>query len=191
MTTANNGHRFIWQQQSQNALWVCKFRNKMAGRHQLQDEGRDSILTCLEILLNDVTAAIPPDPEPNVIDHIRDCSEALYRCLAAFSVQDPNAYSGYLNQARCLVDIMECSVFDGENNKRVTTTGMPTAGRPKFDISRDQLVYPIEHNFTAVSIAKMFDISLSTVKRRMREQGLSSSQPFSSLTEEELDSIVR
>ncbi len=85
---------------------------------------------------------------------------------------------------------MECSVYDGESNERETTTGMPTAGRYKFDISRDQLVHLIEHNFTAVSIAKMFDISLSMVRRRMQEQGLSSSQPFSSLTEE-LDSIVR
>ena len=67
---------------------------------------------------------------------------------------------------------------------------MPTAGRPKFDISRHQLGYLIEHNFTAVSIAIMLDVSLSTVRRRMREQELSSSQPFSRLTEEELDSVV-
>ncbi|CAB4042493.1 PREDICTED: uncharacterized protein LOC107339677 isoform X1 [Paramuricea clavata] len=36
----------------------------------------------------------------------------------------------------------------------------------------------------------MLDISLSTVRRRMREQGLSSTQPFASLSDEELDSIV-
>ena len=58
LTFGNN--RFIWQQQSQNALRVCKFRNKMVDQ---QDEVRDSILTRLEMLLNDVTAAISPDPE--------------------------------------------------------------------------------------------------------------------------------
>ena len=162
----------------------------MADEQLMPDELRDSILILLEILLNDVTAAISADPEPHLIDHIRDCAEDLYRSLAILSVQDPvNAYSEYLNQARRLVDIMECSVFNAENNERGTTR-MPTAGRPKFDISRDQLVYLIEHNFTAVSIANMFDISLSTVRRRMREQGLCSSQPFSSLTDEELDCIV-
>jgi hypothetical protein len=36
------------------------------------------------------------------------------------------------------------SVFNGENNERRTTTRMRTAGRPKFDISRDQLVYLID-----------------------------------------------
>jgi hypothetical protein len=44
-------------------LRVCKFRNKMADQ---QDEVRDSILTRLEMLLNDVTAAISPDPEPHL-----------------------------------------------------------------------------------------------------------------------------
>ena len=61
LTFGNN--RFIWQQQSQNALRVCKFRNKMVDQ---QDEVRDSILTRLEMLLNDVTAAISPDPEPHL-----------------------------------------------------------------------------------------------------------------------------
>jgi hypothetical protein len=37
----------------------------MADQHQ-QDEVRDSILTRLEMLLNDVTAAISPDPEPHL-----------------------------------------------------------------------------------------------------------------------------
>ena len=55
LTFGNN--RFIWQHQSQNALRVCKFRNKMADQHQPADEVRDSILTRLEMLLNDVTVA--------------------------------------------------------------------------------------------------------------------------------------
>ena len=92
LTFGNN--RFIWQQQSQNALRVCKFRNKMADQHQhQQDEVRDSILTRLEMLLNDVTAAISPDPELHIIN--RSYSQLLwrsYRCLAVLSAQDPNTY---------------------------------------------------------------------------------------------------
>ena len=128
-----------------------------------------------------------------LLDHIHHCSEAFYQCFAVLSAQDPNTYSRYLIQARRLVDIMERSVFNGENDEPRTATRMPvliTPGRPKFHICRDQLVYLIEHNFSAVSIANMFDISLSTVRRRMREQGLSSTQQFASLSDEELDSIV-
>jgi hypothetical protein len=46
-------------------LRVCKFCNKMTDQHQ-PDEVRDSILTRLEMHLNDVTAAISPDPEPHL-----------------------------------------------------------------------------------------------------------------------------
>ena len=37
----------------------------MANQHQ-QSEMRDSLLTRLEMLLNDVKAAISPDPEPHL-----------------------------------------------------------------------------------------------------------------------------
>ena len=76
----------------------------MADQHQ-PDEVRDSILTRLDMLLNNVMAAISPDPESHIIDHIHHCSEALYQCFAVLSAQDP--YSRYLIQARRLVDIME------------------------------------------------------------------------------------
>jgi hypothetical protein len=41
-------NRLICQQQSQNAVRVCKFKNKMADQHQ-HDEVWDSILTRLEM----------------------------------------------------------------------------------------------------------------------------------------------
>jgi hypothetical protein len=63
-------------------------------------------------------------------------------------------------------------------------------GRPKFEISRDQLQYLIEHNFTAVQISNMPGISLRIIRRRMHEQGLNTSQPFFELADEELDRVV-
>ena len=99
------------------------------------------------MLLNDVTAAISPDPEHHIIDHIFLIALKLFIDVLLFSLHIKilitNTYCGYLNQARLLVDIMERSVFNGENNERRTTRRMRTAGRPKFDISRDQLVYLI------------------------------------------------
>jgi hypothetical protein len=50
MPLAFGKNRFIWQHQSQNALRVCKFKNKMADQHQ-PDEVQESILTRLEMLL--------------------------------------------------------------------------------------------------------------------------------------------
>jgi hypothetical protein len=80
------------------------------------------------------------------------------------------------------------NIMHGQETLGIISRSMP--GRPKFEISSDQLQYLIEHNFTAVQISNMLGISLSTVRRRMHEQGLNTSQPFSPLTDEELDSVV-
>ena len=59
----------------------------MADQHQhQQDEVRDSILTRLEMLLNDVTAAISPDPEPHIIDHIFLIALKLFIDVLLFSL---------------------------------------------------------------------------------------------------------
>ena len=92
-----------------------------------------------------------------------------------------------LNNSRRLVDVLQRPNLIGET---LTGTPRPRPGRSKFEVSRDQLQYFIEHNFTAVQIANMLGVSLSTVRRRMREHHVDSSQPFSQITDEQLDNLV-
>ena len=111
---------------------------------------------------------------------------ALYQSFAIVLDRDPDTYGAFLVQSRRLVDILQNVVLVCENQevetvaRIVVSRSMP--GRPKFEIPRNQLIYLIEHNFNAVQIAKMFGIS--------REQGLNTSQPFTPLTENELENIV-
>jgi hypothetical protein len=63
LTFGNN--RFIWQQQSQNALRVFKFRNNISANINRTYSTRFNFKR-LEMPLNDVTAAISPDPEPHL-----------------------------------------------------------------------------------------------------------------------------
>ena len=49
----------------------------------------------------------------------------------------------------------------------------------------------IEHRFSVPQIAEMFGVSISTVRRRMTEYGLSISATYSSITDEELDALVK
>jgi hypothetical protein len=72
-----------------------------------------------------------------------------------------------------LVDIMERSVFNGENNERRTTTRMRTAGRPKFDISRDQLVYLIDGVQGSGEIAAV--TSFKSISKRVKIESRTSS----------------
>ena len=49
-------------------------------------------------------------------------------------------------------------------------------GRPKFEIRRDQLQYLVDYNLKISDISEALGVSRSTIKRRLREYGISISE---------------
>ena len=64
-------------------------------------------------------------------------------------------------------------------------------GRPSFIISINQLSFLLENMFSVPMIAEILNVSVSTVRRRMTDYGLSVRQLYSSISDQELDEIVR
>ena len=64
------------------------------------------------------------------------------------------------------------------------------AGRPKFDIPQEQLQYLIDYEISMTKIAQALGVSKSTIKRRVREYGISVG-PRVVLDDSELDTLVR
>ena len=64
-------------------------------------------------------------------------------------------------------------------------------GRPCIVISLEQLSYLIENRFSVPQIADMLGVSISTVRRRMTEFGLSITAQYSMLSDQEIDEIVQ
>ena len=64
-------------------------------------------------------------------------------------------------------------------------------GRPSYQISREQLVYFLRERFSRREVADMLRVSLSTVARRIREYGLVNLLPYSTISDEDLDGVVR
>ena len=64
-------------------------------------------------------------------------------------------------------------------------------GRPRCDIPRDQLVYFIEHGFTCRQIGGMLGVSLSTIRHRMSEYGLSIRQTYSTMDDDGLCGLIK
>ena len=64
-------------------------------------------------------------------------------------------------------------------------------GRPKFEISRDQLEYLHSMMFNWTKIAAMLGVSRATIYRRRIEVGLSGSGDESNITDQQLESILR
>ena len=63
-------------------------------------------------------------------------------------------------------------------------------GAPKFHVAKNHLEYLLENNFTTTQIANMLNISVRTVKRRMKEFGLSIRSMYTAIGDEDLDKIV-
>ena len=63
-------------------------------------------------------------------------------------------------------------------------------GRPRLMVP-DELDYLVQNNFKSTAIAKMFAVSTSTVKRWLKDFGLSTSILYSDMDTSALDELVR
>ena len=80
---------------------------------------------------------------------------------------------------------LDCDVAYGPG---LIATG--SSGRPRLDVRKEQLEYLLDMGFTGPQIATTIGVSLSTVRRRMTEYGLSIKALYSDITDHQLDSVV-
>lgn len=66
-----------------------------------------------------------------------------------------------------------------------------SVGRPYYDISYHQLETLISVHFSVPQIAELFGVLVSTIRRRMAEFDLSVRSTYSTISDAELDTIVR
>ena len=66
-----------------------------------------------------------------------------------------------------------------------------SVGRPRYEIPEESLEMLIENRFTVPQIATMMGISVSTVRRRMSDIGIHIRDYYSTITDSELDQLVR
>lgn len=86
-----------------------------------------------------------------------------------------------------ILDRCQCTVLNGYQAP-VIPSGK--TGRPCFDISKERLEFLLEFDFTVPEIARLLDVSVRTIRRRMKELGLSVKQCFTDISEEDLQRVV-
>ena len=62
-------------------------------------------------------------------------------------------------------------------------------GRPRYNITKQQLEYFLDFGFTATGISAMLGVSEPTIRRRLQEFGLSN-RNFTTISDAALDGIV-
>ena len=137
-----------------------------------------------------LVACYEEDREPDKLDCLVFHVDKLHRILLALNTTS----SGILEAVGMSLTLLE------ELNRSQTTRGecgyTPQVvlehrrGRPRLDIKQEQLEYLLHLGFNCPKIAEMLGVSLSTVRRRMSEFGLSVTALYSTVTDQELDSLV-
>ena len=89
--------------------------------------------------------------------------------------------SGYHNLIKQVSDML---IFLENRNRK------PHRGRPRIDVSEEQLASLLSFQFKIADIATMLQVSPSTISRRIMEFGLSDAQAYSSITDSELEAIA-
>ena len=109
----------------------------------------------------------------------------LYRIFFSANVAD-----SVLEDLSCclgvLTSIQEDSITTGYTPQSI----MAGKGRPKFDISSEQLEHLLHIGLSCPSIASILGVSLRTVRRRMTEYGLSVQVMYAAISDSGLDTIV-
>lgn len=124
-------------------------------------------------------------------DYIKYKVEWLCTLILRLGGTFEDSILSYLLQAQQMLSTIEED--DGVRTDGICPTVLKTGnrGRPKFDISREQLEYFLEKGFKATEIAKMLAVSDKTIYRRLEEFGTTVRSTYSSMSELELDTVVR
>ncbi|XP_041835779.1 uncharacterized protein LOC121653747 [Melanotaenia boesemani] len=141
----------------------------------------------MQRLLHKVSQVMHRQPlDENYLQFVVNQEMVLLRSLSN-QVEIPQDVMSALTELSTLVSM--------ENISELTPSHVPVLegelGRPKFDVSPHQLQTLTEMSLSVPQIAKLLRISVRTVKRRLHEYGINIKQCYSTLSDEELDNLVR
>ena len=117
----------------------------------------------------------------------------MYRELVALEVLGRITNPTGMERVREALGILQSLVEDGEGDDMGYCAPLDydgRVGRPRFYISRNQLVFMLERRFTVPQIASILRVSIRTIRRRMSYYQLSVSALYTPLTDQELDAAV-
>lgn len=128
--------------------------------------------------------------EPDKLDSLVFQVDRLYRILLALSTCSSDVVEAVGRSLSLLEDLNRAQSTESACGYTPRVLQEDRRGRPKLDIKPEQLEYLLHLGFNCPKIADVLGVSLSTIRRRMSEFGLSVTALYSTITDQELDSLV-
>ena len=135
---------------------------------------------------------------PDSLEFLKIRLEVVYRELACldllgdFIADNESQALQLIGEALALLELRMNS-RDGTQELSLYNTPIlydGTIGRPRYDIPREQLEFLLSRKFSVTAVAALLNVSVRTVRRRMEDNGLYVRSLYSTLSNDELDSIV-
>ena len=127
------------------------------------------------------------------LDSVAYRTDWLYNCLVRYlGVSDAisDQLVSLVRDARDLLDVL-LHQNTASHSYRVEQVSSGGRGRPKFDVSREQLEFLLEGGFSIPDVAKLLGLTLRTTERRLKEFAISSGQFFTAIDDQTLDCTVQ
>lgn len=149
---------------------------------------RQQIRTELSNVLNSTIQLLQGSIDENILDGIEQRLDWIYNIVVRY------VDSQILDErvVNCIQLAKECMRRNTENLRMMTAERIFSGqrGRPRFEIPFEQLQFLTEKKFKVAEIAELFGTSKRTVERKMNEYGLSAASSYSTLSDDQLDSVI-
>ena len=147
-------------------------------------------------LVNEVNRLLSTaENDEDVVEYcIARLENLLTNCVNLFHIIEEQQYN-------CIIDAVQTFLFvlksriPGDERRTSSAYSAPVhglaVGRPRYDITFDQLSFLVGENFNTRRIANCLGVSVSTVRRRLRDNGISLDGSYSAVSDIDLDQLIR
>lgn len=140
----------------------------MEGQHQTPLQ---LIHTNMKTILTDILNKLECQDFENM-DYIRYRVDWLCAMLLRLGERLEESLLPFIQQAQFLLSSLEGGIYcTAKCTPPLIKTGL--RGRPKFQLTLEQLEYFLEYGFKARDMAQMLNVSEKTIARRLSENGIS------------------
>ena len=109
--------------------------------------------------------------------------QSLYQVVGRLSL----VYGEQAGLLRCITSTIDLLVnHSAEGTVEDMETVQGSRGRPSYFISEDQLRYFVDNGFSVPQISRLLTVSISTIKRRLRQYEISIEGSYTQIEEDEL-----
>jgi len=149
--------------------------------------GRGSVCSMFqEISRKLVTGNLRSDEMDYIYFTVDRVEHILALSVQVFSVE--SELFSLLSEAKYLIGSEQPATDQSFQSDKVFTGDR---GRPRYNITRQQLEYFKQFAFKAVEMAAMLGVSEATVRRRLQDYDISLLDSFTPMSDEELDEVVK